>query len=265
MGAAAPRKEIVTSADGTPIACFVSGAGPSLVLVHGAGSGHEAWDSVVPLLAPRLRMCAYDRRGRGESGDTQPYAVEREVEDLHAVVGHAGAPVSLYGHSSGAILALMAAAAGAPLERLILYEPPLFFELPPDLPERLAAVAAAGDRDGAVATWAREGSGRSEAEIDLMRASPRWGRWLAVAHTLAYDTRIARDYVFVRDRLASLRLPTLFLLGGESPARMASATNELARAITGSRVAVLPGQGHDAHQRAPALLAREIAAFLSER
>ena len=114
----------VTSSDGTTIAYDRSGEGPPLVLIGGALSDRAAAGSLAEALAPRLTAIAYDRRGRGDSGDTAPYAVEREIEDLEAIVAEAGGSAFVFGHSSGAALALEAAARGLPVTKLALYEPP---------------------------------------------------------------------------------------------------------------------------------------------
>jgi pimeloyl-ACP methyl ester carboxylesterase len=259
--------ETARSRDGTPIAFERVGAGSPLVLVHGATADRTHWRALLPLLAPHVRACPVDRRGRGGSGDTPPYAVEREVEDIVAVVDALRGPVSLVGHSSGAILALQAAPRiGDRLHRLVLYEPPIFFgadRRPADLADRLDALLAAGDREAVVRTFLREGPGRTEAQIAQMQRAPRWPEFLALAHTLAYDARVQGTYVFDPDRLRAVSVPTLVLLGGASPPDMAAGMEALAAALPQGEIALLPGQEHSAHVTAPHLVAHELLRFLS--
>ena len=145
----------VQSRDGTTIAFVRSGSGPSLILIVGALSDHTAAAAFSPHLESHFTVYSYDRRGRGESGNTQPYTVEREMEDLAALVDDIGEPVFLFGHSSGAILALEAALGGVPVQRLVLYEPPFTIDgqrpwLAPDLAGRLQELLVANDREAAV-------------------------------------------------------------------------------------------------------------------
>ena len=174
------RTQRVTSADGTTIAVVIDGQGPPLVLVHGAG-GRSAhiWDLVAPSLAKHFTIYGVDRRGRGGSDDRSEAGgddLAHEVEDILAVIESAGSPAHLLGHSSGAICALEAALVGAPLQSLVLYEPPIFVppHLPPGLTDRLQASADAGDLEGVLITFLREGPGVPEAEIAAMRASTSW-------------------------------------------------------------------------------------------
>jgi pimeloyl-ACP methyl ester carboxylesterase len=180
----------VISADGTRIAVSADGDGPALVVVPGALSDRTAW-TCAPLLAAGRSVHAIDRRGRGGSGDARSYEPDFEVEDVLAVLAAVGGPADLLGHSSGAILALRAAErAPKDLGRLVLYEPPLFFDaddaIAADLPERLDALVAAEDGDGALETFLREGPRAQESDIQEVRSDESaWPRMLALVHTIS--------------------------------------------------------------------------------
>ncbi len=264
------RVETVRSADGTCIAFRRRGSGPPLLFVHGALSDQTIWDGVASRLRARRATYAIDRRGRGASGDAPSYAVEREVEDIFAVARAAKGPVDLFGHSSGAILCLMAAEEGIAVRRLILYEPPIFSErpeTPSERMERTAALVARGDGEAAALSFLRERAELPEPEVARLRSSGRWPALVAIAHTLVYDTRIGAEYRLDpgrRERLAALDVPTLLLLGGESAPRYGAGLDQLATLLPESRLALLPGQRHNAMFTAPKLLAREIEVFLAE-
>jgi len=262
-----PPLDRVVSADGTPLAFTRHGQGPSLLLVHGATVDRQAWQFLTPHLQDHFAVYALDRRGRGASGDTPPYAVEREIEDLQAVLTALPGPVHLFGHSSGAVLALETARRAAPgqIPRLLLYEPPLFPDLPrlpPGHAAELAALLAAGNHDRALRTFLGAGPpGLSPAAIDQMAASPRWGRTLALAHTLPYDARIVGEYDLRPERLAGRTRPSALLLGETSPPRQRAAVEATAAALPGSQIIILPGQEHVAMVTAPELLAAVIIRF----
>ena len=189
-----------------------------------------------------------DRRGRGASGDATSYAPDREVDDVLAVLAALGPKADLLGHSSGAILALQAAER-APMElrRLVLYEPPLFFEdddaIPADLPERLEALLADGDEDRALETFLREGPRAQGSDIQEMRShEAAWPWMLALVHTIPYDARIVRDFDMDLRRLGDMRTPTLMLIGSDSPPRVRRASETVAQALPDVRIEELPGQ-----------------------
>ncbi len=263
-------RSYIQSPDGTTITFNQSGFGPPLLIVHGATMGSVVWSGVAGLLAPHFTVYALDRRGFGESGDTAPYAVEREVEDIIAVLERIGEPTNLLGHSSGAILSLLVAERGQPLERLLLYEPPLFLggqrpRPPRDLPERLDALLASGDRDAVLRTFLREGPGILDTIIDLMQGNDGtdegWAVMAAQAHTAPHDARIAGTYTRDAARLRKITTPTLLLLGGASQPWVQADVETLAATLPNNRIAILPGQEHLANVTAPALLAREIMHF----
>src|SRR5918997_2923495 len=171
-------QETVPSADGTPIACWRSGEGPPLVLVHGTAADHGRWSPVLPAFEGRFAVCAVDRRGRGGSGDSEGYAIEREFEDVAAVVDSLGEPAVLLGHSYGALVALEAALLTGNVRKLVLYDPGIEVEgevvSPPEVIGRLEAHLGAGDRDGVVATTMREIAGLPPETVEHMRSQPAW-------------------------------------------------------------------------------------------
>ncbi len=261
--------ERIRSRDGTAIAFERVGSGPPIVFVNGALTDRSSTRPLVEELAEGFATVAFDRRGRGESGDTPPYAAERELEDLAAVIGAFGERANLYGHSSGGVLALEAVLRGLPVRRLVLYEPPFILgdsrpRPSADLADRLDALVELGDQDGAVTTMLREGPSLTKEAIEQLRASPAWARLVALAHTAAYDARITDGCELDPDRFVTFETPTLVLAGDASPDWMRAGTRALADALPNGRLAVLEGQGHGGAREAPALVARTVASFLAE-
>jgi pimeloyl-ACP methyl ester carboxylesterase len=255
--------DTVASADGTPIAVWRSGSGPSLVLVHGAMADHTRWAPVMPALEEHFTVLAMDRRGRGASGDADDYALEREVEDVVAVVESAGDEVNLLGHSHGGGCALEAALRAEGLRRLVLYEPPLgFLGGSPEVVERLETLLAEGKRDEVLSLFLTEVARQPPEAIELMRSLPSWDARLATAHTLPREERVTRGYRWEPDRFRELDVPTLFLLGGDSPEPFRLAGKAVAEALPDCEVVELPGQRHAAMDTATELFVRELLAFL---
>ena len=259
----------MVSADGTRIALTASGEGQALVVVPGALSDQTAWSACATQLAADRSVHVVDRRGRGASAGARSHEPDREVEDVLTVLAAVGPKADLLGHSSGAILALRAAErAPEDLRRLVLYEPPLFFNagdaIPADLPERLDALLSAGDEDGALQTFLREGPRAPEQDIqDLRSHGTAWPRMLALAHTVPCDARIVRDFDTDLRRLADMRTPTLMLIGADSPPRTRRGSEAVAGALPDVRVEELPGQGHSAHRLAPGMFADAVDRFLT--
>ena len=264
----------VRSRDGTPIAYDAVGDGPALILVGGAFSYRrwKGWLQLVELLAPRFRVLNYDRRGRGDSGDTTPYAVEREIEDLEALVGAAGGSADVFGMSSGGVLALRAAAAGVRFRRAVVYQPPFTVDSaghlpPPDLGRRLDELVASGERSAAVSHFMREGMGAPRSLVAFLRvARPIWRNLEAVAHTLPYDYALMDGTVHGRPLAAepwgSVAIPTLVLDGGKSPASLRRAADALAERLPDARRRTIEGQSHNLSMKALAPLLEE---FLGDR
>ncbi|MCB1362853.1 MAG: alpha/beta hydrolase [Rhodobacteraceae bacterium] len=258
--------ETVRSADGTQIAFRRSGSGPPLVLVHGSTADHTRWAGVLPDLERAFTVIAMDRRGRGASGDGDHYALEREFEDVAAVVGAAGSKVDLVGHSFGALCALEAALRVENLRRLVLYEPvfpvgdaPLY---PPALRDRLWALVQAGDRETALTSFFRDVVGLPETQIAALRADPSWKSRIASVHTAIRELADG-DYRFRADRFGGLNLPVLLLVGEKSPKPLRAPSTVLAAALADARISEMRGQGHIAMTTAPDLFLSEITGFLS--
>jgi pimeloyl-ACP methyl ester carboxylesterase len=255
--------QTVRSKDGTPIAVEVTGRGPAIVLISGGSVDRGANAGLAGVLSSDLTVWNFDRRGRGDSGDTAPYAVEREIEDVEAVIAAAGGHAHLYGSSSGAGLALEAAIAGASVDRLVLWEPPYNLDPagrpPADSVEQLDRMIAEGRRDDA-ATFFMVDMVRLPAEFAAFaRTQPWWAGQLAIAHTLAYDARVMGDYSVPTDRAAAIRVPTLILTGGSSFPFFRPTAEALAAAIPDGRSAVLDGQEHNVD---PTVLGPAIRSFL---
>jgi pimeloyl-ACP methyl ester carboxylesterase len=256
----------VVSADGTRIAFDQVGTGPTVILVDGAfcSRAFAPMAGLAPLLATQYTVITYDRRGRNASGDTPPYAVAREVEDLAALLDAAGGSACMYAISSGAALALHAAADGLPIEKLAIYEPPCVAvaggPVPPaDAPARLAELAASGQRDEAVAYYMREVIGMPAETVAGMRQAPMWSGLEAVAHTLTNDATIMGDWSVPAD-VSQVAIPTLALDGELSSPPLRLAVDAVANALADAQRQTLPRQTHDV---APDVLAPVIARFFS--
>lgn len=255
----------VSSKDATPIAYWRSGEGPPLVLVHGTTADHGRWTPVLPALEEHFTVYAVDRRGRGGSGDSEEYALEREFEDIAAVVNSIGEPANLLGHSGGALFALEAALLTRNVRKLVLYEPPIEVTgeiIPPGVVDRLEALLEADDRDAVVATVAREVAGVPPEGVEHMRSLPVWEARVAAAHTIPRELRAGATYRFDPERFGDLEVPTLVLLGGDSPAAFQEAGKAVAEALPNSRIVVMPGQGHVAMDTGTELFTTEVLRFL---
>jgi pimeloyl-ACP methyl ester carboxylesterase len=238
----------VRSSDGTTIAFDRLGEGRPVILVSGASTARAIHAELAELLAADFEVVNYDRRGRGDSGDTPPYTIQREVEDLHAVLTEAGGAAAVFGNSSGAVLALHAAAAGLPLTKLALWEPP--FMTDPDAPRRQQAYLAqltelldAGRRGDAMALFMKS-IGLPEAMIAGMRQAPMWPGMEALAPTLVYDATIMGDSMVPTGLVASVTAPTLVLDGSDTRAWAASSAQALTAALPNPQRRTLNGQNH---------------------
>jgi pimeloyl-ACP methyl ester carboxylesterase len=255
----------VKSKDGTPIAFERSGEGPAVILVGGALSDRSAAGPLAALLSQQFTVVAYDRRGRGESGDTAPYAVECEVEDIEALTRAAGGSALVFGHSSGAALALASAAAGLAVARLALYEPPFIVDdsrppLPADYAARLTDLVSVGRYGEAVEWFLAAAVGVPAVMLAEMRSSPMWTAMEKLAPTLLYDQAVMGDTMAGRPlpatRWAAVTQPTLVLGGGASPPWMRHAAQSLAAILPNARYRSLEGQTHavDPARLAPVLV-----------
>lgn len=240
--------ELVESKDGTKIAFECLGEGPPVVLISGASCDRGIHAELAELLAQDFMVMNYDRRGRGDSGDTAPYAVEREIEDLDAVVTSAGGTAMMFGNSSGAVLALHAAAAGLPVTKLALWEPPFMSD--ENAPRRqdaylteLTALLDEGRRGDAMALFMRT-IGLPDQMIAGMRQAPTWSGLEAIAPTLVYDAIVMGDSLLPASLVASVDVPTLVLDGSETGKWASQSANALEGALTNPSRHTFQGQNH---------------------
>ena len=258
----------VRSADRTPLAVWADGQGPSLVLVHGSMCDHTASDPLVAELRDTMTTFAMDRRGFGASGDAAGYALEREFEDVAAVVeavaDRTGGPVALWGHSYGAGCALGGAALTGAVHRLVLYEPGLGIPYPAGSIEAVEAALAAGDREAALLLVLVGIIGMTDEEIASLRSGPRWPTMLASAPTVPRECRAEDGWTYRPGALDQVSAPTLLLAGAESHPVLKEATGRALAAIPRARVEVFDGHGHLAYRTDPAMVAAVIRRFVSD-
>jgi pimeloyl-ACP methyl ester carboxylesterase len=254
--------ERVTSADGTSIAIERQGDGPPIVLLCGGSVDRQSLAGVAGKLASGFSILNVDRRGRGDSGDTQPYAIEREIEDIEAVIAAAGASVGLFGSSSGAALALTATAGGASVSKLALWEAPYILDPaarpPADQVQQYETMVAEGRRGDAAEYFMTKVVGMPPEFVVYAKSQPWWASQEALAHTLAYDARIMGDYSVPTAMAAKVTVPTLVLDGSASMPFMASTADALAAALPNGSRRTLADQGHDVDD---AVLAPVLAEF----
>jgi pimeloyl-ACP methyl ester carboxylesterase len=259
----------VVSKDGTAIAFDQSGEGKPIILVDGAlcSRSFGTMPKLVPLLEKHFTVFNYDRRGRGESGDTAPYAVEREVEDIEALIEEAGGSAFVFGVSSGAALALFAAASSLGIERLALYEPPFVggrsgHQPPRDSEAQLKRFIVEGRRGDAVKFFMKDMVGMPAIIPNIMRFLPVWSKPTAVAHTLPYDAAVMGDFILPLETAASVAIPTMVIGGEKSPVNLRHAVSAVAKALPCAKRVTLKGQHHNvsAQVLAPVL----VEFFLSE-
>lgn len=252
----------VVSRDGTTIAYERSGDGPPIVLLNGAFRDHTIFDQLVPELAPHCTTYVYDRRGRGESGDSPAYAIEREFEDLEAVIEEAGGQAVVFAGSSGANLALQAAMAGAPITKLALHEPYYRVEgypkPPADFMETLKALLADGKRSEAAEYFLANLVGFTPEVIADWRKGPLWATNEANAHTLLYDTAICGDFNVPAERLTTFHTPTLVVNSDSTSDWLRAAAQATVAALPNGRGMELPGSWHRVQMD---ILGRVLAEF----
>jgi pimeloyl-ACP methyl ester carboxylesterase len=252
----------VISSDGTTIAFDRLGDGPPIILVGGGSVDRSANAPLAALLASHFTVINYDRRGRGDSGDTPPYAVEREVEDIGALIDEAGGSAFVYGTSSGGVLALEAAASGLAITKLALWEPPFVLDEssrpPADTARTYTELVSAGRRGDAVEFFMSKVVGLPPEFVVHARTQPFWQAQEALAHTLAYDATIMGDYSLPTERAAAVTVPTLVIAGKESFPFMRETARALANTIPDGQHRTLEGQEHNVD---PAVLAPVLVEF----
>jgi len=257
----------VVSKDGTEIAFDKIGSGPAVILVAGA-TAFRAMDpsgaELANLLGKHFTVINYDRRGRGESGDTLPYAVEREIEDIEALIDEAGGSACVYGISSGAALTLWAASelGSDKINKAAAYEPPFAVGdhqgLPKDYVERLDRAVADGRLGDALEIFMIDAVGMPPEMVTPMRQEPWWGALESVAHIIAYDGTIMGNSSVPAARLAKVTMPVLVMAGGASPDWLPNAAEATAKALPHGGYRLLEGQTHDVD---PKVLAPELEEF----
>jgi pimeloyl-ACP methyl ester carboxylesterase len=262
----------VLSRDGTPIAVFGSGPGPALLLVHGTAGDHTTFRAVGPRLEGAFAVRAMDRRGRGSSGDTLPYSIAREFEDVAAVAeqlaSHTGRPVAVFGHSYGGRCALGAALLTDAIDRVICYEgapsPPGQSYHPAGLERRLLDRLGADDPAGLLATFMTDVVGMPSADLDAYRADPVWPVRVAAAGTIPRELEAERTPVASLDALGAVRQPVLQLLGSASLPIFRAATIALDARLADGRIEEIEGARHAAHHTHPDAVVEAVRAFLSD-
>ena len=252
----------VLSKDGTAIAFERFGEGPPIILVVGAFNDQSTGAPLAAFLAPHYTVFNYDRRGRGQSGDTLPYAVAREIEDLAALIAETGGSSAVFGYSSGACLALQAAACGLAITRLALYEPPYLIApaAEPNHAAHLGELVAAGRRSGAVEYFQTQVVGIPEEVVAQLRHAPFRPALEAMAHTLVYEAIILGDRSLPTEMAGRLTVPTLAIAGGASFPFMQVTAHALADAMPNGQACILEGQSHDI---VPSVLGPVLEAFLA--
>lgn len=255
----------VTSTDGTSIGYNVRGQGRPLLFVHGTTADHRSWDRVAPFIDRHAELYAMDRRGRGLSGDAPDYHWMREAEDVAAVVESIGEPVVVFGHSFGGLISLEAALLTDQIAGLILYEPPIptgIPTIPQGVLKQTESLIDDDELEEAMSLFLREAAKISEQELEAYRRSPLWKARIPQVVTAPRELGVEETYVFDPERFGRFQVPTLFLLGEESPDMYRNAVDVAHSALPNSEIVILPGQQHIAHHSAPELLAREIIRFL---
>ena len=244
------------SKDGTRIAYDKSGSGPLLILVDGAlcSRAFGPMPKLAQLLTGNFTVITYDRRGRNESSNTQPYAAEREVEDLEALINANGGSAFVTGFSSGAALALAAAAHGLNITKLALYEPPFMVDEgrrpPADSLHQLQTMIAENRRGDAVKFFMKDMVGVPAMVVFIMKLTPVWSKLKNVAHTLPYDVATLGDFSLPREKAASVKIPTLISGGDKSQTTLQQAVKRLSEVMPDNELKILKGQTHNVAAKA---------------
>lgn len=255
-----PERFTVKSHDGVDISVQKAGSGPALLLIHGALlNGSLSWAAVLPKLAECFTVYAMDRRGRAPSGDAEEYSIGKEANDIAAVVQAIGGSVIVLSHSYGARASLEALDQLQSVSHLILYEPPITFEL-----TRSATLATldealeAGDREKIVTTFLGQQIGAPADRLAMLKSLPIWPIVLEIAPTLPRESRVVNTHQLLTGPLANWKIPTTVLLGSETQGMLRDAAFFVQENIPGSRMVILEGQGHGAAQEAPDYFASKI-------
>lgn len=252
------------SKDGTRIAYDRRGAGPPLLLIHGTGIDHTYWDPIASTLEQYFTVYAVDRRGRGQSGDTEPYAIQREFEDVSSFIDDIPEEVFLLGHSYGALCSLEAALLTKNISKLVLNEPPMYttadITYPAEARERYLASIRAGDPEKALLTLYEVG-GTSPEELGLLRSLSNWPARIAAVPTMMREIESVRNYIFHPSRFENMKTPTLLLVGGQTAPVYRAAIETLHASLPNSCLVIMSGLDHDAVITAPERYVNEVLRF----
>ncbi len=256
------------SKDGTAIAFKKTGTGPSVILVDGAfcSSNFGPMPKLAPVLEKYFTVITYDRRARGESGDTKPYDVQREIEDIEALIDVAGGSAHLFSISSGAILAIHAAASGLKISKLALFEPPFVGDRegrrPANAESMLKTMIAEKRRGDAVNFYLRKVMGLPAIITWILRLTPNWPKMKANANSLPYDAYICGDFNIPKQQVSSLTMPTLVIASTKSPAMLRNAAHAVAELLPNGTQISLDGKIHDVP---PEILGPVLQKFYNNR
>ncbi len=258
----------ITSKDGTAIACWRGGQGQPLLLVHGTAGDSLTWKPLLNLLQAEFEVWVIDRRGRGQSGDNSVYSLHSEAHDIAAVIAALGQKVHVFGHSFGGLCALEAALLSDHLASLMLYEPPLSLTgsgWSVALDQQMQALLHAGEKEQVVLLFFREVLRLAESELLALQMGANWSARIAEAHTVHRELQAIDRYLFDAEKFTQLSLPTLLLLGSDSPPRRYVIADSLKNSLFNSELVLLAGQQHSAIKTAPALLASKMLEFLQSK
>jgi pimeloyl-ACP methyl ester carboxylesterase len=256
--------QTITSRDGTTIAFDQTGSGPAVILISGGPNDRNAHTPLAALLEPHFTVINYDRRGRGGSNMVGPYSPEREVEDLDALIRHAGGSACVYGTSSGAAFGILAASRGLNIKKLALWEPPFVVDdsrppIPKDYKAQISQMIDAGRRGDAMEFFLTQMAGVPAEFVAPMRQSPFWGHMENMAHVIVYEADVMGDYSLPTERLAEITTPTLVIDGGQAP-WITNAANAVAKNLAHAECRTLAGQPHNV---ADAAIAPVLIEFFS--
>lgn len=253
----------VPSKDGTPIAVECAGAGPRLVMVHGGIGDRTRWTPMFPLLSARFTVCAMDRRGHGASGDSPDYTLQKEAEDVAAVVNSRPGTVFVLGHSYGGVCALEATFLTERISKLVLYEPPLQDRIDLTVAARMERMIQDGEREQALVTFLREVVMLSPTEVAAMRSRQSWSGFVATVESQIRQMRALAAYRFDATRMSTVGVPTLLVTGSDTASpQLKQAIRSLRGSLANPTVVVLEGQQHNAMDTAREKLADALKNFL---
>lgn len=255
----------VFSKDGTKLACWQTGEGEPLLLVHGTAGDHLGWNLLLAELAAHFQVWTFDRRGRADSGDHFCYSLQQEAEDIAAVIAAIGTKVHLFAHSFGGLCALEAALITDKMASLMLYEPPLSLEgsgWSAELDQQMQTLLNAGDKQQVVLLFFQQVLRMSHEELFALQISSSWSMRIAEAHTVHRELQAISRYQFEAAKFQTLAIPALILLGSDSHPRRHNIAEVLKNNLLNSQLVILEGQQHSAIRTAPKLVADKVRQFL---